>query len=123
MPIVLFTIVIREEEIRTPKYLVLPRKSKLIDIKLQIKDTFSWLKDYPNEEIHLWRLQPDQKDAEFIEQYNYHFKNNMLPEVLKFPGMSLEKSLDFYVEEYGTLDTTRQVLYVEVHRRATPWLF
>jgi hypothetical protein len=47
----------------------------------------------------------------------------MLPEVLKFPGMSLERSLDFFVEEYGTIDTTRQVIYVEVHRRGTPWLF
>jgi hypothetical protein len=47
----------------------------------------------------------------------------MLPEVLKFPGTSLERSLDFYVEEYGTIDTIRQVIYVEVHRRGTPWLF
>jgi hypothetical protein len=43
--------------------------------------------------------------------------------VLKFPGFSLEHSLDFYIEEYGTLDTTRQVIFVEIHRRGTPWLF
>jgi hypothetical protein len=70
LPIILFTIVIREEEIRTPKYLVLPRRSKISDIKSQLKETFQWLKDYPNEELHLWRLQPDQQDQEFIDQYN-----------------------------------------------------
>jgi len=46
-----------------------------------------------------------------------------LPDVLKFPGFSLEKSLEFFIEEYGTIDTTSQVVYVEVHRRGTPWLF
>jgi hypothetical protein len=40
LPLILFTIVIREEEIRTPKYLVLPRKSKIGDIKIQLKESF-----------------------------------------------------------------------------------
>jgi hypothetical protein len=46
-----------------------------------------------------------------------------LPDVLRFPGFCLERSLDFYIEEYGTLDASRQLIYVEIHRRGTPWLF
>lgn len=47
----------------------------------------------------------------------------MLPDILKFPGASLEKSLDFFIEEYAAIDTTCRVIFIEVHRRGTPWLF
>jgi hypothetical protein len=46
-----------------------------------------------------------------------------LPDVLKFPGYSLERSLDFFIEEYGTIDTSKSVVFIEIHRRGTPWLF
>ena len=123
LPLVLFTIVIRDEPIRTPKYLVLPRKSRLGHIKQQLKDQYMWLREYPLTEIRLWRLKPDSQDSDFIDQYNHFFNQGQLPDILKFPGFCLEKSLDFYIEEYGTMDMTRQSVFIEVHRRGTPWIF
>lgn len=40
LPLVLVTIVIREENIRQPKYLVLPRKSTFNCIKTYLRDQF-----------------------------------------------------------------------------------
>ena len=59
LPLVLFTIVIRDEEIRQPKYLVLPRRSKFGLIKSQLKEQFIWLRDYSIQDFRLWRLDPE----------------------------------------------------------------
>jgi hypothetical protein len=35
-----------------------------------LKEVFGWLKEYLDEEIRLWRLHPELKDLDFIEQFN-----------------------------------------------------
>lgn len=42
---------------------------------------------------------------------------------MKFPGLSLENSLDFYVEEYGTINLNKHVIFVEVKRNKGQWVF
>ncbi len=43
VPVVYFTIMIRDEEIRQPKYLAVPRKTKIGSIKQLLKENFMWL--------------------------------------------------------------------------------
>ena len=42
---------------------------------------------------------------------------------MKFPGFSLEKSLKFYVEEYGYFDRFKETLFIEIRKIKTIWLF
>lgn len=42
---------------------------------------------------------------------------------MKFPGFSLEKSLDFHIEEYGCFDRFRETLFIEIRKIKTIWLF
>lgn len=42
---------------------------------------------------------------------------------MKFPGYSMEKSLDFHIEEYGNFDRFRETLFIEVRKIKTIWLF
>ena len=42
---------------------------------------------------------------------------------MKFPGLSMEKSLKNYVEEYGYFDRNRETLFVEIRKIKTIWLF
>jgi hypothetical protein len=42
---------------------------------------------------------------------------------MKFPGFSMEKSLQFYIEEYGTFDRYRETLFIEIRKIKTVWLF
>ena len=42
---------------------------------------------------------------------------------MKFPGPSLEKSLDYFIEEYQTFDRSRETLFVEIRKIKTMWLF
>ena len=48
--------------------------------------------------------------------------------MLKFPGSSLENSLDFYVEEYGNFNLKKNVIFFEIKKRSCSrnqmgWLF
>jgi len=42
-----------------------------------------------------------------------------------FPGVSLEMSLDFIVDEYTSFENKKQTLFVEVrkHKQKGNWLF
>lgn len=42
---------------------------------------------------------------------------------MKFPGFSLEKSLKFYIEEYGGFDRQRETLFIEIRKIKTIWIF
>ena len=75
LPVCMFTIVIRDEEIRAPKLIVLPRKSKFGHLKHALKEAYSWLRDYPSAEMRLWRLDPSQQDQDFLDQYNHSFRS------------------------------------------------
>jgi hypothetical protein len=123
LPVVTMCLVIYEESIRTPKNLVMPRKMRFSYLKTLVKDALAWLKDIPNENVRLWRLHPHLSEKDFIEQYNAQFEAGKLPELLKFPGLSLENSLDFYVEEYGTLNLNKHVIFVEVKKPKGQWVF
>lgn len=47
----------RDEAIRFPKWIILPRKSTFSYIKKNaLRDVFSFLKDYLDDEIRLWKL-------------------------------------------------------------------
>lgn len=44
-------------------------------------------------------------------------RSKELPQTLiRFPGHSLEQSLDYFIEEYGTFDFDNQILFCEVKR-------
>jgi len=123
LPIVTMCLVIYDESIRSPKNLVMPRKMRFSYLKTLVKDALSWLKDIPNDNVRLWRLHPHLSHQDFIEQYNTQFEAGKLPELLKFPGLSLENSLDFYVEEYGNINLNKHVIFVEVKRPKGQWVF
>jgi hypothetical protein len=53
----------------------MPRKSTFLHIKWQIRETFASMKDYLDEEMRIWRLEPELTDTEFIDQYNNQFSN------------------------------------------------
>ena len=82
----------------------MPRRSKFKDVKLVVRESYPWLKDLEEDNFRFWRLYPDVRDQEFLDQYNQQLQLGQLPELLKFPGYSLENSMDFYMEEYGSLD-------------------
>ncbi len=43
---------------------------------------------------------------------------------MKFPGFSLEKSLNFYLEEYTQFDRQRDTLYIEIKKfKQVGWIF
>ena len=42
---------------------------------------------------------------------------------MKFPGFSLDKASNIYIEEYNTLDRLRETLFIEVRKIKTLWLF
>jgi len=42
---------------------------------------------------------------------------------MKFPGVSLEKTLNLYLEEFTGFDRTRDTLYLELRKPKTTWLF
>lgn len=42
---------------------------------------------------------------------------------MKFPGFSMEKSLHCFMEEYSSLDRTKETLFIEVRKVKTMWLF
>ena len=123
LPIVTMCLVIYDETIRPPKNLVLPRKMRFSYLKTLVKESFHWLKDISNDSIRLWRLLPHISEKDFIEQYNTQKEAETLPELLKFPGLSLENSLDFYVEEYGTINLNKHVIFVEVKKNKGQWVF
>jgi len=60
-------LVLRDEAIRYPKWLILPRKTTFEQIKWILKDAFVWLKEYLDDEIRLWRLHPELRDIDFID--------------------------------------------------------
>jgi hypothetical protein len=60
-------LILRDEAIRFPKWLVMPRKSTFMHIKWHLRELFSWMKDYLEDEIRLWRLNPELRDMDFIE--------------------------------------------------------
>jgi len=72
LPMVQICLVLRDESIRAPKLLVVPRKSKFSDMKTQIRDHFTLLRDINahDDDFRLWRLAPDHHEMDFIDQYN-----------------------------------------------------
>jgi hypothetical protein len=72
---VLVSLIIKDETIKNPKWIVMPRKSTFLHIKWQIRETFASMKDYLDEEMRIWRLEPELTDTEFIDQYNNQFSN------------------------------------------------
>lgn len=127
LPCVWVALIMKDEAIRTPKMISLPRKSQFRCLKAILRESTTALRDYCTEEhIRLWRLCPEAKDSDFISQYNEQLKTGELPELLKFPGVSLEDSfLENYIEEYySLLDNERKAIFVEVNRPSRPhWVF
>jgi hypothetical protein len=42
---------------------------------------------------------------------------------MKFPGLSLEKSLSYFIEEFTGFEKSRDTLYLELRKPKTSWLF
>ncbi len=42
---------------------------------------------------------------------------------MKFPGFSLDKASNIYIEEFNSLDRLRETLFIEVRKIKTLWLF
>jgi hypothetical protein len=38
--------------------------------------------------------------------------------MLRFPGFSLENSLEFYIEEYGNFNLKKNVIFFEVRKKS-----
>ena len=101
----------------------MPRRTKFKDLKAVVKESYPWLKDLDTDNFRFWRLYPDVRDQEFLDQYNQQLQAGQLPTLLKFPGFSLENSMDFYLEEYGTMQFQKQVVFVEVKKHRGQWVF
>ncbi len=70
LPLVKVTLIVRDEAINYPKWMILPRKSSFFDLKKFLREIHSWLKEYLDDELRIWRLNPELKDLDFIDQYN-----------------------------------------------------
>jgi len=71
--------ILRDEAIRYPKWIALPRKITFEQVKQMLKEIYSWMKDYLDEEIRFWRLDPELRDLDFIDQYNQQLAKKQLP--------------------------------------------
>ena len=58
-----------------------------------------------------------------MTRYNQQLKIGQLPELLKFPGYSLENSMEFHIEEYGSIDFHKQAVFVEIKKTRGQWVF
>ena len=67
LPRVLTTLVLYDEVVRQPRYLVLPRMATFEQMKLMVKDSFNWLREIPDGNFRLWRLYPDVRDQDFLD--------------------------------------------------------
>ena len=70
LPSVLICLVLFDEQIRPPRQLVMPRRTKFKDLKAVVKESYPWLKDLDTDNFRFWRLYPDVRDQEFLDQYN-----------------------------------------------------
>ena len=62
--------ILRDENIRTPKWMVFPRRATFLQMKWHLRELMPFLKDYLDDEIRFWILNHDQNDVDFIESYN-----------------------------------------------------
>ena len=62
LPSVLISLVIFEEQIRLPRQLVMPRRSRFRDVKAVVRESHPWLKDLDEDSFRFWRAFPDVKD-------------------------------------------------------------
>lgn len=92
------------------------------DLKGHLKNVFQFLNDSSQSEIRFWVLNEDMQLEDFIDSYNSGGISDNMQHTYEFPGLSLEKILDQYVDEYKSLQTTR-TLFVEVKRSQYNWLF
>jgi len=58
----------------------------------------------------------------FIEQYNGAVVKKTLQKVMEFPGVSMERSLNCFLEEYP-FDRGTEVLFAEAKKVNSYWLF
>jgi hypothetical protein len=56
LPILNICLVLRDEKIRQPKHIIIPRKTRFRDLKVIVREMFSWLKDLTDDDIRLWRI-------------------------------------------------------------------
>ena len=119
-------LVIKDELIRSAKWMPLPRRATFKDVKHVIQNSYSIFKDLPLSSIRLWVIHANTTSNEFrfIDEYNSQLQKKLLPNKLVFPGVSYELSLDYTIEDYPSFNRTKELLFVEIKKqRHRDWLF
>lgn len=63
-------LILKEESIRNPKWIILPRKSTFQHVKCHLRELFPWLKEYQDDDLRIWRLNLELSEHDFIDQFN-----------------------------------------------------
>jgi hypothetical protein len=58
----------KEDSVRQPKWIILPKRSTFQNIKWQLREIFPWIKDMNDGDLRLWKLNSDLTETEYIEQ-------------------------------------------------------
>jgi len=121
LPKVKVAIMRRQEKLKYPKILNLARKTTFTEMKSHVKSVFQFLSECSLQDMRLWILNEDMMLDDFIESYNQNIHENV-NQTFEFPGHSLEKMLDSFIDEFKAIQTTKTI-FVEVKRSSYNWIF